>query len=405
MAPGIETTGPVDPLAAAPEIKEGVDEAFLAGLQPQLDALNADPKAFTKWEMNNSWGRLEAAQDFIKAAELQNLTFPADLDPRAKKELQVQAIIDALTAVGTLGKGQKPDKKASRYLYLRQAKLDGKAMPDTSLIGVNVEEVDKDIQSLRATKEIYTTSKMQIDALICLLEKLKAVDPARLASFEYGKMRANSQVNRTFGYAGRLAGTVAFGGFAVITGIMTLVGKTKPTAAIAYAAAAYACANPDAFSSRDSKLLKEAGGILRNNTFTYGLYKKYQMSGPQWADAFDGLMTMDDKSNSALQKYQKGEIKAKELALALVPDENTAAHGSLLALIENKGDFDALLKMIKGVKSKESKELVLSYIRAGAGDFATPLRHPKGTPVRGSPQFKLNGTTGAPGPAADGPIF
>jgi hypothetical protein len=360
------------PREGAPDTTNADADTFFAhgGLADSADLMRTNPGKFREQEAGNSWERLRGAQEVIRAVNPSGLTFPPEHDPRTTRELEVGKIIDALTDIGTSERATPLNAQAKRYIFLRPTKAGGRTLDNMTFVTVKIAQVRTDIQILQRAKAMYPESSNQLDGLICALNALQSADPARRASFEFGERRSNAPVNRTFKYAGRLAGTVVFGGAALITGIMSIVNKNFSIAPLLYAGAAYGMVNPDAFTGRDRRQLRETSGLLANPLFLHGLAPRYGIQGEQWATAVDALFKMQGKANKPLDLYLRNGMTAEELATELGFAEGNEARGQILALLQNKPHFEQFLSMLKGARSRESRNFILEYIRAGSWRFA-----------------------------------
>ena len=267
---------------------------------------------------------------------------------------------------------------ATKHRYIKGQQLKGKGDEEPTFTYVaKFDQIDSDQKFLDGLEKSRPDLVNELSEVRAMLKRYADADFRHGAHRFWTDVKGNSYTSKALGKMGKATGFIALSTMALVTGVLSFMGKTKPTAAALYAFGAAFIGSPKLRASimgeRHEPLMIETGRV-----FTPGfnaLCNTYGIKGEAWESIAESIYN-DPATATFLRELSKNNLSEGQIATFIeeTADGDKDIAASLKAMINTsdprKSDLLAFARALSEAKSKQSKEVALDYIRLGSATFA-----------------------------------
>lgn len=290
---------------------------------------------------------------------------------------RVAGMFDALTQIP----GPEAVRDGSAHPYLSSQEQQSEQGDPWHFYEVNFDKIAADRALLQQLKNAHPEQAKAIAMLDSSLENFARQD-RRFALHEWQQSRKENYTDQTIGKMGKMTVFIIAASAAVITGIMALANRKFSAAPLLYAAVAGLIASPKLrraiFQSEHQAVLEDVDNVLNNKQFIEKT-KRFSIEGDAWATAAEAIMDpAHSETNALLQLLEQHpasrdpiEADINTYVTTLSPD--STVQSALKTMIMN-GEFPAFVNQIRHTSKKDAQEVILDYIRRGAGRYRKDVK-------------------------------
>ena len=279
------------------------------------------------------------------------------------------------------------EKSESKYMTSRRVKL-----PNGEYGYKNVLEPNKilaDQQRLARLAEAYPNKAVAFRTMSNHLDVYaRRQAPAAQAAYKREIARQNTFAANAFKHMGRMTGGILLGAMAAVTGITMLLNMRKnksmdglSAAPFLYIGAAALLASPtlrrQMFGTKAENTLEDASLVLNNQRYK-NMARQYHIGGKEWQELVQSSMGSNAERSALLRKVGKGTATKEEITTFVEGSTTDPRMQQTLRAMIARGDYATFIDIMGKAKSKDSQQIVLDYVGAGADRYARDMGAIKG---------------------------
>lgn len=357
------------------DIIDGKGKEAVAAVNGQPERLEEKVKNFTGRELLANLSALRDQNAGVIEGEegLRTRLLKVPIIDESRMEAILDALVEPLPAYG-----DELARNDHRYLAYRAVKENAQDEDPLHIYEVRFGATREDQRYLEELKASQPEHAADIEEVRRMIESYMQKDRFRMQLLDYQEGRANNFTDQAIGKMGKMTGLILLAAGAVLTSIMMIANKKFSMAPFLYAGVAGLIASPklrkSIFGGKHETTLLEVNRAL-GATFQ-NLSKKYGIGGNNWASFVEDIQSKAQYVKDFEKKY-KGTVPPESeidafVAEALGNNATEQEKTSLKALLRNN-DLPNLTAEVNRASGKDSKEVVLDYVRLGSHKFAKDM--------------------------------